>query len=240
MDLIVQFDCANIPNDIHANDLFYSYPAYDAIDFEIQSILKLVDNYKSYFESVNKNNKHGKEAIEKREKKILIIMLLNKVVHYMETLGAVSLAILATKSEISYERYNKNVEKEMFISRLSLYDVGDVVNFYRDIQNRSNKYLYRLFGYPPPVFQTSEINLVLEESCKNLSGLLYNIGSYYSRHIDLYNAYKHGYRIMILDMVNGKEGIIIKEENNNSVVCYFEDNEIAALKQLAINCRELI
>ena len=229
-----------VPSDIDSNNLFYSYPAYDAIDFEIQSMLKLLENFKKLFEADNKKNEYGTEAIEARERKILKIMLLNKVVHYMETLGAVSLAILATKSEKYYERYNKNDEKEKFISGLSSYNVGDVVNFYRDIKNRSSKYLYRLLGYPPSVFQTDEINAVLEESCKNISMILSNIGNYYSRYINLYNAYKHGYRIVIPDKVNGKEGLIIKEENNKSLVCYFEDNDVVSLQQLTTNCRGII
>ena len=71
-----------------------------------------------------------------KRKKILQIMLLNKVIHYLETLGAVALSIIETKSKRTNERFNKQDEKGKFVTHLSSYKVGDVVNFYRNIKKR--------------------------------------------------------------------------------------------------------
>lgn len=235
MDLVEDID----PNKEVTNDIFYFYPTYDALDFEIQGIIKLLQNYTSLFDKENSNGYFKKTNLEARERKILIIMLINKAIHYMETLGATSLAILKTKSKKPYERYNEKIEKDIFIKTLSTYTVGDVVNFYRDIETRPYNYLYRLFGYPPSEFQTTEINSVFKMSCKNTSLILFDIGKYYRRHKDVYNAYKHGYRIVIPDNINTRDGLIINEEHNIHRICYFEENEISIIQNLTNNCRQI-
>jgi hypothetical protein len=158
----------------------------------------------------------------------------------MEIVGAISLSILTTKSERFYQRFNKENEKEKFLSNLSSYDVGDVVNFYRDIGQKNNKYLYRLFGYPPPVFRSNEANLIFEESCKNLSLILNDIGNHYRKYIKIYNAYKHGYRIILPESVNNRYEFIVTGEHHEIFQCYFENEDVISLKQLATNCRQIV
>jgi hypothetical protein len=40
----MQIDEVNTPDNKTGNDLFYNFPTYNAIDFEIQCILKLLNN----------------------------------------------------------------------------------------------------------------------------------------------------------------------------------------------------
>ena len=50
------------------NDIFYNFPAYDGLDFEIQSIYKSLIFCQDLFKIDNLNNPHGeKEIIEKKK-----------------------------------------------------------------------------------------------------------------------------------------------------------------------------
>ena len=223
------------------NDIFYNFPSYDGLFFEIESVHKSLIFYQDLFVTDNASNEHGKEAVEERERKVLLIMLVNKVIHYMETLGAIALSIISTKSKRTYERFNKTEEKERFVVSLSTYNVGDVVNFYKEIGKRRDSYLYSFLGFPPAVFQSNDINLFLSDCCKNIASLLNEIGTYYINHIDIYNAYKHGYRIVIPEFLGtNKNGFVLIKEDNKPVVCTFEDKEIDILMKYAKWCYDIL
>jgi hypothetical protein len=226
---------------LQMNDIYYNFPAHDGLFFEIQSVHKSLLYFQDLFVTDNASNIHGKRAVEDRERKVLNIMLLSKVIHYLETLGAVALSIISTKSKRSFERLNKSEEKEKFVNYLSSYNVGDVVNFYQEIGKRRDSYLYSFIGFPPAVFQTDEINSFLSECCKNIVTYLKEMGTYYTNHIDFYNAYKHGYRIVIPDFIDAtKNGFVLIKEDNEPVICTFDYKEIDLLLKYSKWCNEIL
>src|SRR4029079_14928136 len=107
-----------------------------------------------------------------------------------ENLGAICIAFKTTyadwKSEI----------KGLF-KTITNYYPDDVRNFYNEIKSVGLDYVAKIYGHPIIAFQEPELQIILNHSAENVRNRLNLFGDFYVKFYQLYNAYKHGYRLLL-------------------------------------------
>jgi hypothetical protein len=93
--------------------------------------------------------------------------------------------------------------------------------------------------YPPLIFQSETNKKLLEESCKIVRIIFDTIGSQYDKLRDIYNAYKHGYRIVPC-RTDGKLSFLYFDETDIPKFLQYDDNDIKRTFELAADCRRMI
>lgn len=105
-----------------------------------------------------------------------------------ENLGAIA---------VGFKPSHENEKQEILglYQTLTGYDVGDVINFYRNVNSLSLELVAKFLGYPYLSWQRPAPRKFIELSCRNVREDLAEIGSLYAELRLLYDAYKHGYRV---------------------------------------------
>lgn len=222
------------------NDVFYNFSCYDALDFEISCIRKVTDFLKELFLLDIKNSRYKESEVTQRMRCFLHLMFIAKYCQLAETLGATALAFLNTKIKGSNMVHSKSEEQQIVLNTLSCYGVGDVLNFYSYMRNRHTSYIADFLGYPPLSWQGRNEREVLEKSCATVKDLLDSVGSYYILFVDVYNAYKHGYRTIPTMINNSDEGILIVKDNSEPALLKLDLVDIDRMFELSANCRSLL
>lgn len=93
--------------------------------------------------------------------------------------------------------------------------------------------------YPPLIFQSETNKKHLEESCKIVRIILNSIGSQYDKLRDIYNAYKHGYRI-IPCITDSKLSLLYFDETDIPKILQYDDNDVKRTFELTADCRRMI
>lgn len=139
------------------------------------------------FEEVFPEFKNDPDTID-HAKWTLRIEVIGKFCQLSEILAAHLLASEKTGNNFkSYEGY---------ASKLIEYNVGDAVNFYSRIKSITDPELVTIMGYPKLEKQKAKEKTWLERSLFELGIDLELIGDEYAKFKDLYNAYKHGCRML--------------------------------------------
>lgn len=81
--------------------------------------------------------------------------------------------------------------------KLTRYGEREIVDFYTHVGKRQLTYIAKFYGYPTLDLQQEITKKYLELSCQNMRQYLTDIGKIYHELRPLYNAYKHGYRVLL-------------------------------------------
>ena len=177
------FDITNPNIDVPAvSDVLYRLYHYQALDFEINSIKKIIEFLPQLYPNIS--------SFEKiKMVQLLNLQIIIKFCHYAENLGAFSLSFLTTYKELKDEIIGS-------IKKIYSYNIGHINDFYANINNRDVSYVAKILGYPPIKLQTKDEAGLFKLSSHNTREFFYEIGQMYSELAELYNAYKHGYRVV--------------------------------------------
>jgi hypothetical protein len=167
-------------------------------------------------------------------------MLISKFCHFVETLGATALAFINAMMKGTFIRYSKNEEEKKVLEFLTNYDVGDVVNLFRDISKRKISYIADFMGYPPFFMQEENNKKLLNTSCNTIKELLTSIGQYYNGYRDIYNAYKHGYRTIPATLNAYEEAIVYVKDDGEPRALQIKSEDIKKLLELSGYCRSIL
>jgi hypothetical protein len=222
------------------NEIFYDFSCYDALDFEILCIRRVRDTLKELFLLDIKNSRFTESEVTERMKRFLNLMLIARYCQLAETLGATAIAFLNTKIKGSNIVHSKEEEQQLVLNTLSSYYVGDVINFYSKIRDGKTSYVANLLGYPPLSWQGQKEREVLEKSCATVKDHLDSVGSYYRLFVDIYNAYKHGYRTISTTINNSDEGILAVKDNGEPALLKLDLRDIDKMFERSTNCRSLL
>ena len=123
-------------------------------------------------------------------RQILRLQAITKFCQQAENLAAFAIAFLSSYDDEEHETVG-------IFNKISKYSIGEIVNFYANINRRNTDYIAKFCGYPPLNVQIHKAKSFFELSCKNMKGILEHIGEIYIELREFYNAYKHGYRIFL-------------------------------------------
>jgi hypothetical protein len=103
---------------------------------------------------------------------------------------------------IAFHKQGKAIQRSLFS-----YRTGDVKTFYEKIGKRQLMYIAKLFSHPAlHQVQPPRVRTRLVTSYRKARRDLDMIGKYYLTHLDLYNSYKHGMRVVCLVTDNEDSG----------------------------------
>ena len=161
--------------------IYKLYP-YDALNFEIDAIQRMIEFLPQLYPQAG--------SLE-REKMIQILRLQTaiKFCQYAENPAAIAIAF-----QSSYD--DEKQEMIGIFTKISKYNLGEIYDFYNNIRNRENQHFAKFYGYPPLLLQSTAVRYFLELSCRNMKEVLIEVAEIYSQLRLLYNAYKHGYRVL--------------------------------------------
>lgn len=159
--------------------LLCMFQGYPFLFFKIRMIEKNLKDFKSLWPEVDEGTSHLIKDMLKIEASIT-------TVHFSEVFAS---NLLAFKKGI--KRFHKT---------LLSYSVGDVDEFYEKIGKRRISYIANLLGYPSlHQIEDEELKENLKKSCITVRNKMNEIGEYYLHFKDLYNSYKHGFRIGVAE-----------------------------------------
>jgi hypothetical protein len=208
-----------------AEFIYKMYP-YDALNFEIDAIQRTIEFLPQLYPEA------GSLEIEKMIQ-ILRLQTAIKFCQYAENLAAIAIAF-----QSSYD--DEKQEMVGIFNKISRYNLGEIYDFYNSIGNRENKYFAKFYGYPPLLWQSTAARYFLDLSCGNLREVLTEVAEMYSQLRPLYNAYKHGYRVLFGK--NSYSADIFPFVTDQGKQMYTEINEVK-LKRiliLSLQCRKIL
>ena len=112
--------------------------------------------------------------------------ILMNTVHFAEVFAA---NLLALKS------HNAGFHKYLLE-----YNIYEIINFYENAEYFDYNYLCKLLGYPEIEYCDKEKKDMLKKSCNKVKKSIIEIGEFYLKYRKLYNSYKHGFRIAIVEI----------------------------------------
>ena len=105
-------------------------------------------------------------------------------VHYAEVLASYLIGF----------RQGKTIQR-----KLLSYKADEIKYFYSNINKKSLAYIAKLFSYPQATQTDSKkLKRFINTSCRRTKKDLVEVGKYYLENLELYNSYKHGFRIAYL------------------------------------------
>lgn len=113
-----------------------------------------------------------------------------KFCHLAENTAAYALAFKSSYSD-------SKEELRGIFDKLSGYSIGEIVNFYDTLSKRRIDYFAKFIGYPHFDLQESTTRKILRSSCRTVKSELKEVAKLYKQFRLLYNAYKHGYRVLV-------------------------------------------
>jgi hypothetical protein len=113
-----------------------------------------------------------------------------KFCHLAENTAAYALAFKSSYSD-------SKEELRGIFDKLSGYGIGEIVNFYDTLSKRRIDYFAKFIGYPHFDLQESATRKILRSSCRTVKSELKEVAKLYKQFRLLYNAYKHGYRVLV-------------------------------------------
>lgn len=202
-----------------AKFLFNIYPT-DALEFEAIVPKKVIELMPKIFPESN--------PLEiDRMTQILKIQTLAKFCHISENLGATALAFKSVYDDFQSEILG-------LFNTMFNYQVAHVIKFYEEIEDKDNDYIATIYGHQSIMLQEQESKKLLQMSCRNIKRNFEEIGGLYVKLEPLYNAYKHGYRLLL-----GKE-----DEKNTDVVVFVakggNEEHVLLDNEVITNSRKLI
>jgi len=165
---------------------------------------------------------------------MLKVQALTKFCHIAESLGATALAFKTSYDDASTEIVG-------LYKTISNYEVKQIKNFYNEIKDREDDYIAKIFGHPPLSVQEKQTKDLLELSCRNVRDDFNNIGNLYLELEPMYNAYKHGYRLLFgKDDKDGSDTVVFIVKGGNENHISLENALVANARNLVYKCRVLL
>lgn len=152
-------------------------------------------------------------SFRKDQKEFFLAMLraesVSLVVKYAEDLASLSIAF--SRNQVALQ------------DTLKTYRVRDIKKFYKSINGKSQEYFRRVLGYPivEDIDDPTEAKQV-RNSQMNAKEAFNDIASFYVKHDDFYNSYKHGLRIIPCTSAEGWD-IGKLEKGGITEVLYFSN-----------------
>lgn len=162
----------------HTLSMFQAHPW---LFFKVKMLERVLQNFGSWFPEITVEDE-GPSLVHEMIRLEIVVT----TVHYAEVFAANLLA---------FKRKQKRFHKTLLSYRGS-----EIIDFYKKIKHRSLSYIANLLGYPA-LFQIrdKQERELLIRSCKYVKEKLSEIGCYYLKHLSLYNAYKHGFRVAVAE-----------------------------------------
>jgi len=166
--------------EIAVAQMFSMFQGHPWLFFKVKMLEKALKNFSSWFPEIEVEDERASLVHE-----MIRLEMVVTTVHYAEVFAA---NLLAFKKK-----------RKRFHKTLLSYRVSEVTDFYKKIKRRKLPYIASLLGYPA-LFQVPDEKQreLLMKSCKKVQEKLSEIADYYLTHLQLYNAYKHGFRIGVL------------------------------------------
>ncbi|RJQ26194.1 hypothetical protein C4565_07260 [Candidatus Parcubacteria bacterium] len=151
---------------------------------------------------------------------------------------AEDLAMLTLVFKSSYD--DANQEKTGLFNTMARYGLSQIVDFYQQITIRKLQIIAKFFGYPPIDIQSAGVKEFLEKSCETIREEFKKIADLYLELRDVYDAYKHGYRISFAkDNKTLEESIVFVNSKGETKLIKFEKTDVEKCVKMARRCKQL-
>lgn len=208
-----------------ADMLYHLYPI-DGLNFTVQSLLHTLDSLDSLHPKASEEDKA-------RMTHVLKLEIITKFCHFAENLGAVIISFNDT--------YNSAQEEHIGLFKtLGNYEPSDIIKMYEKIETYSSNSVARFVGYPPLDIQDDYTKAILENSCSIVKEKLEQIAKSYLNLRIIYNAYKHGYRIIVGKDQNGNSSFAFLDKNEKRKMMIIDDEKFTEVKTSIHYVRNLI
>ena len=146
-------------------------------------IMKRAMNDLSWLQKIESDDKEFEKESELLTKELIRLELIANTVHYAEVFAA---SLLAMKR---FKRFHKFLLE---------YKPREIIEFYKQIPNKSIDYVTSLLQYPP-LHRAKPLSIKDEllESLNEMHDEIKTIAHFYLNWHEVYNAYKHGLRIAV-------------------------------------------
>src|SRR5919198_3558021 len=116
-------------------EFIYRRYEYDGLDFEINAIKKVITFLHELYPSSN--------LLERRKMaQILKLQAITKFCHYAENVAAIAIAFKSTYRD-------EREEIKGIFNKIFTYSIGEIVDFYENMEKRQFSYIAKILGYPP-------------------------------------------------------------------------------------------
>lgn len=198
-----------------AEMLYHLYPL-EGLYFTVNSLLRTLDSIDSLFPDASVENKLEMGHVLKME-------IIAKFCHFAENLGALI---------ISFNDSYSNAQEEHIglFNTLGNYQPSEVIDLYEKIETQDMDYIAKFVGYPPLEIQDDYTRKILENSCFIVKEKITQIARSYLDLRILYNAYKHGYRIVFGKDQNSNSSFVFLDKHNKQKMMILDDSKFDEIK----------
>ena len=212
-------------------EILYQFYSSDAHMFMAGCLKEILDNPPRRFYALSL-------PLQEKARHLLVLELVSKFCENAEALAAFALAFAT-------QFYMDGLSPEEVWKKLAQYQTVEIVNFYRSIKRKGPSYIANLAGYPPLDLQESQSKAVLLRSTKQLAGYLNLVAEYYMNLRELYNAYKHGFRVFPArhtDETTRQESVAFTyiDRNAQAIAVSLDDNRVRRLYDLCVGMSQLL
>jgi hypothetical protein len=197
------------------------------LNFEIDAIQRMMEFLPELYPEA---------GIPEREKMIQILRLQTaiKFCQYAENLAAIALAFRSSYDDEKQEMIG-------IFSKISKYNLGEINDFYSNINGRDDQYFAKFYGYPPLLLQIPRVRYFLELSCGNVKETLIEIAEMYAQLRILYNAYKHGYRVLFgKNSYSGADIFPFITDQGKQMYTEIDEMRLKRILTLSYSCRQIL
>lgn len=191
----------------------YWFPEWYAI--KIKNYIYNLENFDSFCKEIIQLEPIDNEAKESI-KDLIIVEIIVSTMFLTESLAAVAVACSTDPKNI--QEYMKKF---------------DANKFYKEISSKNDEYYAKILSLPQ-IDLIQENKKELKETISDFRELLKEFKDYYDTHIDLFNSYKHGFRIFPFNSLDENDETV-------SVISYFPripEKDVITLKRLDKNPHE--
>jgi len=167
---------------------------------KIRNYVKNLENFDDFCEDIFKEELDD-NATEDSVRDLLIIEIIVSTMFLAESLASIAQACSSNP---------KNIQKFM--------KEFNATAFYSKISSMNNEYYARILSLPQIDHFSGDKKDEIIASIKNVGDIMNEIKEYYFSHLDLFNSYKHGFRIFPINSLGENDEIV-------SVVMYFSKRQ---------------
>lgn len=208
-----------------AEMLYHLYPL-DGLNFTVNSLLQTLDSLDSLFPVASVEDKL-------RMRHVLKLEIIAKFCHFAENLGALIISFSDSYSSAEEEHIG-------LFNTLGNYQTSEIIDLYEKIETRNLNYIAKFVGYGPLDIQDDYSRKILENSCIIVKEKLEQIAKSYLSLRGIYNAYKHGYRLVVGKDQNENSSFAFLDKNNKQKLMVIDETKFNEIKISISHIRNLI
>lgn len=176
------FDLENNEEPPTVAQKLYRYYQFDCLNSVVYLLRKNLDMLDKIYPDMST------EELDKASK-IVKVEILTSFCQLAESLAAMAIAFKRS--------YDSEIQETLGLyEKLVCYTLGEIGDFYENVGWRDHGYFAKILGYPPLDLQVQSTREAFLLSCENVKEKFTEISEYYKELRLLFNAYKHGYRIL--------------------------------------------